>query len=404
MGFASGSISFRRYHVRGRYPRTINEKLIERPNEHAIGTAKEASSDDTEVGWIAPTHLFDTDFEVRKVTVGSFLHLAMRLDRLGAPPNVRNSYRRIEELAALEAASKPTLSKEERREAREAGDARAEKEARTGAFRRVSAHPLIFDLESQTVYFASLAATPHDKLLTLFASTFGARLEPQGAAELALRIAQDTGRTRSFEDAVPSHLIDSPSTGEEGAYAGGEPDRNFFGREFMTWLWHELESGDGTIALPAGGKHALPAEVALMIDRTLQLDCDFKTGGRDVIYADGPAATPEAKAALRIGKQPTRMGLILSAGGEQYSLTLDAARFDVRGLKLPDVDEPHPEVRLEERCGHVVRVSAILKALYAAFLKIRFGRDYSAKLGQLRHWARPSSRPATAKTPLRLAT
>jgi hypothetical protein len=401
MGIASGTVSFRRYHICGKLSATVDQRLIDRLQAHTFGGAEHTAPDGREIGWIAPTHLFDTHMAAEKITAGPYIHLAMRMDNTAAPANVVRSYRRMEELAALEASGKTSLNKEERRQAAEAAQARAEEEARSGAFRRISAHPLLVDPERHTVYFTSLGTGAHDKLMSLFADTFKARLEPLGAAELASRHADDAGRSRSFEDAAPAHMIEPPVAGEGLA---DEHDRSFLGREFLTWLWHEIEEGDGTVRLSANGRTRLPGEAALMIDRSMQLDCDFKLSGRATIHGDGPGRMPEARAALTTGKQPTRMGLVLSAGGETYSLTLEMPGFVVRGLKLPDIDEPNTPVRLEERCRRIVEVSDILDALYAAFLKARLGKDFKGMMGRLRQWAAGRGHQPAQDASLRIAT
>lgn len=400
MGIASGSVSFRRYQAQGKIPKVVDQEVVELLKAHAFGTAERAVADGTEVGWIAPTHLFDTEIELEKVTADRFLRVVMRVDRTAAPPDVVRSYRFIEERAAMEASGRSRLNKEERRQAAEAAGARAEREARRGAFRRITAHPLLFDPERRTVYFTSLGGGAHDKLVSLFASTFQARLEPLGAAELAFRHAGESGHGRSYEDASPAHLIESPANGEA---TGEEQDRSFLGREFLTWLWHEVDQGDGTIRLPADGRTRRPAAAAIVIDRTMQLDCDFKISGRDVFYGTGPARFPEARAALTTGKQPTKMGLVLAAGEDSYALTLEMPGLFVRGLKLPEVDEPSGSARLEERCRHIVAVADLLDALYGTFLKDRLGRDHAKRLGRLRQWAAETGPAGPLETSLRLA-
>ena len=399
MGFASGRVSFRRYHIQGRCPRTIDERLINKLNENAFGRSTETSPDATKYGWITPSHLFDTAFDLVKVSAGRFLHLSLRIDRLGPPANVMGSYRRIEELAILAATGRPKLSRAQRREAREAAVARADKEARTGAFRRITAHPLVVDLEHQTVYFAATSNTAHERLAALFAHTFDAKLEPLGAAEVALAIAETTDLIRAYHDALPVHLVDTPDGAAETTAAG---DQSFLGREFMTWLWYELETGDGTLPLNPDGRNHLPAEVAILIDKTLSLDCDYDLNGKDILHADGPTALPEAKAALHLGKQPTRMGLVLAADGDEYSLTLDATGLNIRGLKLPDVDEPNPQAKIEARCEHMVTLCAILENLYATFLKARLGDEAPALLDELRTWARGETRAEPSDISLRV--
>jgi hypothetical protein len=381
-------------------PRRIDDALITRLRNNAFGTSTEASADGVEHGWITPVHLFDTAFDTAKVSAGRFLHVMLRIDRLGPPANILRSYRRIEELAVLAASGRPTLSKAQRREAKEAAVDRADKETKTGAFRRITAHAVVIDLENSTLYFSAMSNAAHERLTQLFGHTFDAKLTPLSAAEVAARFAEPAGLLEAYHDALPTHLVESPEGAAETSAAG---DQSFLGREFLSWLWYELETGDGTLELTPDGRTQLPTEVAILIDKTLQLDCDYEQNGKDVLHADGPTALPEAKAALRMGKQPTRMGLVLAADGDDYALTLDATGLGVRGLKLPDVDEPQPQARLEERCAHVANVTAILDNLFATFLKTRLGEEAPALREEMRAWARGEVSSESSAAPLRVA-
>ena len=139
MAFASGRVSFRRYRISGPQPKKLDDALVKRFQEHVFGSSRTVSPDGIETGWIAPTHVFDTQITAGKIRVGRFGHAAMRLDRTNAPPAVVRSYRHMEESAARESSGKQALSKEERRQAAEAADARAQKEARRGGGRSSSA-------------------------------------------------------------------------------------------------------------------------------------------------------------------------------------------------------------------------------------------------------------------------
>jgi len=393
MGFASGPVSYRRYQVDGWSGDRLDEQAVERLQAAAFGQAEAISADAVEIGWIAPTHLFDNEIDLEKITTGRFVNLAMRLDRLSAPPAIVRSYQRIEEDAALAASGEEFLSRRMRKDAKEAALSRATKEAQAGNFRRITAHPVVFDLEDRIVYFGSLGNGPHEKLLALFASTFDVRLTPLDATELAARITEAHGLSRFFDDAEPLHLV----AGAVGDGLGGPDfnDQSFLGREFLTWLWHRTDAGDGVVALAADGRTPLPDAVSVMFTKSLQLDCDFLSTGRTCVYADGPTRAPEAKVALSVGKQPTKAGLILSEAGAQYALSLDATRFHVTGLRLPEVDEPAPEARLEERLMHVVRCAAIVDAAYARFLKERFGGHFGKTFSAMRQWVMRSAERST---------
>ena len=93
MGFASGRVSFRRYRVCGPHPGTLDEQLVNALRRHAFTEGSAPAADGIETGWIAPTHVMDTQLTVSKMSVGRFLHLAMRLDRTAAPPAVLRSIR-----------------------------------------------------------------------------------------------------------------------------------------------------------------------------------------------------------------------------------------------------------------------------------------------------------------------
>lgn len=401
MGFESGPISFRRYAISGWSAQSLNEDRFERLRALTHGAVNEVTDDATEVGWVAPTHLFDTEIDLEKISFGRFVHLVLRIDRLEAPPAVVRSYQRMEEAAALEASGQQHLTTRQRREAKESARARAQQEAQAGTFRRITAHPLVIDRDAGVVYFSSLGHTPHEKLVSLFAKTFDAHLTPLDAGELATRGAGEHGLTRFLDDIEPVHLIDSP-VGESGVELP-EPDRAYLGREFLTWLWHALDTGDGTIALMPDGRTVLPSEVSVMFSKSMQLDCDFFATGRTSIHTDGPTLAPEAKVAIGIGKQPTKVGLILAGASEQFTLGFDARRFCVTGLRLPDVEEISRGGRLEERCRLMVRCASILDALYARFLKERLGGKYATKLGELRLWARTNVGTPSAEQAFRIA-
>lgn len=381
MSFASGSVSFRRYYVSGPFQRKIDDELLHRIEACAFGHYGQADRDGIEVGWVTPRHLFDTSFTEEKVIVGRCLHLAMRLDRTKVPGAVLKSYVEIEQEAAREAGGGAKLTKEDLLQARQAAASRADRERKQGVFRRISASPLLFDLKGGQVYFSNLGNTAHDKLVTLFTDTFGAKLEPAGPAPVASRMLQSAGRHRFFEDAVPCHLIDADDDVCAYASESDAADRSFLGREFLTWLWYRIGVSDGVITVKGG------AEIETAIRRELHLSCDFKLTGKDVILQDAPSNAPESRAALAVGKQPAKLGLTLVHRSQAYSLTLDGERFNVTALIPPGSDEDDPAAILEERCSQVRQVQSLLDSMYAEFLSQRTDARWLSELGKMKKWA-----------------
>lgn len=393
MGLVSGPVSFQRFFISGRMPRDpLDERFFEALNARAFGRLAPLP-DDTQIGWIGPRHYFETELEAGHCVFGPYVLVAVRLDRLRAPAGVLKSYIRLEEEAAREAGGKEFLSKGEKRKAREAALLRAEKEAKAGDFRRIAAAPLLIDLAQQTVYLGGLSTALGDKVMQLFADTFGCTLEPATPARLADRLLAASKNQRALENLPPSHLVRPP----EGAAERGEVhiagDVSFLGRELLTWLWHQVEQDEGTLRIGSGD------DVSVGIERTLRLKCDFGLTGTTTIMSEQPTGLPEARAALAIGKQPVKAGLVLGAPFGEIRLTLEAARFGVSGLVIPeDAAEPDWRARREQRFERIGEAAALLDALFELFLARRVGREWNRELRELAGWAAGSGRAARLQT------
>lgn len=390
MAFESGPVTFRRFFITGPITKMNEQSFAQAVNKHAFGKYGSASADGSETGWISPDHLFDANITAEKIFYDRFVYLQMRLDRTAPPGNILRSYLRMEELAARDQDDPKPLTKRERQAAREAAVARAQEEAKAGMYRRIAAVPVLIDLRAGVVYFGNLGATAGDKFIILFRDTFDSALEPGTSDHLAFRIMDAAGDPRAIEEAQPFHLVSPRTIREDHDNEFHFDDQTYLGREFLTWLWYKTDVQEGMFS--AGGEN-----IAAMIAQVMRLDCDFKLTGSDIIRSDGPGQTPEAKAAIAIGKQPTKIGLILGARGGDYSFVLDGPRFTVSGLRLPDPSEGDRRARLEERFGQIAEVAGLLDMLYALFVGTRASPDWPRELGAMTAWATPSAAPAPDK-------
>ena len=381
MAFASGAVSFRRYRITGGKFSTVDDKLLDALNANAFGRYGRGPDENAEVGWITPTHLFDVNFAAEKIAVSRFAHFRMRMDRTSVPGSILRSYVQIEEQAALEAAGREYLTKEERRQAKEAAKARADKEATSGAFRRIAAYPLLLDPENDMLYFGSTGNPANESLGRLFADTFSAKLEPVNTHELAVRAAVINRRQRSLEDLKPDHLVSSPEDINADIYSMDATDRGFLGREFLSWILYRADCGEGTFELDGD------TELAVHVDRVVQLKCDFNLTGSTIVRGDGPGQMPETRSALAVGKQPIKMGLVLGGGVGEWSLVLDAVTMDVSNVTLPPAEEDEPQARLEERLENVAELAGLLDALFEKFVQRRLSAEWPRLLGRMKQWA-----------------
>ena len=108
---------------------------------------------------------------------------------------------------------------------------------------------------------------------------------------------------RSVEDFGPVGVPRRGRPTRPGRLVRHRPDRpDFWGNEFLIWLWHTLQTDGDTLALPDG------SEATVMVAKTLTLDCPRGETGRDCLTNEGPTRLPEAFRALQAGKLPRKAG------------------------------------------------------------------------------------------------
>lgn len=388
MALASGAASFQRFFLSAALPGQLSDTLLEAIQSRAFGRLP-AASDDTQAGWIGGRHLLDTQIDAATISFGRFLHLALRIDRFRIPPPVLRAYVRLDEDAAREASGREFLSRGEKRKARETALLRAEQEARSGAFRRMSAYPVLIDLERGVAYLGNVGTQVADRFMRVFSDTFGRNLEPANPETIAARIVLSAKSPRALENLARAEFVRAPDGFEASTGATGG-DLKFLGRELLTWLWHQIDSDQAPLHVRNGD------ELAVLIERALRLKCEFGLSGATMITADNPTQLPEAKAALRIGKTPVKAGLTLGAPQGEFRFTLDAERFTISGLTLPDEpEEKDARVRAEHRFEQIADLAALLDAVFETFLLRRVAREWPTESRAIAAWA--SGQRSTAR-------
>ncbi len=180
------------------------------------------------------------------------------------------------------------------------------------------------------LYAGTTSNSVLDRLQALFRETFDRALEPITAGSLAYQLAETRGQERTVEDHGPVgfHRRARPPRRSRGPRATPS-SRDFWGNEFLIWLWHTLQTDGDTIALPDG------SDATVMMAKTLTLDCPRGETGRDCLTDEGPTRLPEAFRALQAGKIPRKVGLIVVRHDAEYELTLQAETLAVSGANLP---------------------------------------------------------------------
>jgi hypothetical protein len=384
MGFASGSVSFRRFKVIGKSPKAVEQSLLDKLEANAIQTSDIGLPEEEEYGWCGGRHVLDAKFSFEHNVFADALHFALRIDTNKVPSELKKAWSMMEEDAV--AAENPSgfISKNQKKDVKDSIRQKIDEELRAGRFRRSKMMPVLWDLPSQTVY-CSASGKSFEKLAEIFERTFGLELVPLSAGSLGLRVAEDRGKRRDYEDFRPTRFVSGPEgEGQHPHYpwvAKGPEPKDFLGNEFMLWLWHEADNRTGIIATEKSG------DVTIYIDKSLDLDCAYGQTGRDTLKGDGPSRMPEARDALRSGKLPRKAGLIIDAGRQQYTFSLSAEQLSFSSAKLPDVEDAEsPRVVFEERITLLRDLCGAIDGLFETFLKLRGSSGWEAHVNGVRRW------------------
>jgi hypothetical protein len=385
MGFASGSISFRRFAVVGRSPDAIDQALLDKLSQFTLRPTEMGIPEEEEYGWSGGRHVLDGSFTFENNVYGDALLFGLRIDTNRVPAELRKAYQLQEEESA--AAENPSgfISKLQKRDAKDVARRRVEEDLRSGRFRRSKLIPILWDLPTQTA-FCNVTGPSLEKFAELFERTFGLSLLPISSGAAALRYLEPSGRRRDYEDSSPTRFVyGADGEGQRPEYPwvskSAEP-KDFFGNEFLLWLWHQIDMGEATA----------------IIERTLDLDCAYGQSGRAFLRGDTVTKMPEALDALRTGKMPRKVGITIESTGAQYTLTLAAETLSIGTLKLPDVEEAeNPRVLFEERIGLLRDFCRVIDELFAQFLKLRTSGSWESQVATIRKWIqRTSVKPQAA--------
>jgi len=385
MGFLNGRVTFTRYRIGGDSPLPFSSEMLALVEAHAIGRHSPADpTDGVSVGWSAGDHVLDLSFDLAKNVINDALHLAIRIDTDKIPGTLLRAYTQIETeaLARQNPSGHPT--KAQRQEAKEAARIRAETEAADGRFRRLNHYPVLWDGQNGTLYAGTTSNTVLERLQTLFRESFDRTLEPITAGSLAMGASQRDGTEDDLAAGTPLNLFGGEET-ELATVAWAENSPNMLdhlGNEFLVWLWHTLQNESDTIALADG------SEVAVMLARTLTLDCPRGETGRDNLTDDAPTRLPEAFRALQSGKLPRKAGLVLVRHGAQYELTLQAESLAVSGAALPKPEDERlsaTEIRIA-RIDTLRHFSQTIDLLFDAYSRRRASSAWTREVSRIRHW------------------
>ena len=214
MGALKGSVTVRRYVVKGKVP-SDKGRLVKGVRAHVILPIDPASEVERSFGWALAEDPEVLDLSSDNIFVGGALVLALRVDTLKPPAAV---VKRLvaEKLRAL--GRKPG-----RKDKQEAKDW-VVKSLRSRAFPSMKAYDLVWQMDEGRLFFFSHSKGPNELLVDLFGKSFGVELVPCGPGV----IAAEGGRLPASLAPTPelafgfAGLPGRPVAGEDGEFGFGD--------------------------------------------------------------------------------------------------------------------------------------------------------------------------------------
>jgi DNA recombination-dependent growth factor C len=177
MGALQGTVTVRRYLVRGDRPKDT-QKLLKGVRAHALVPIDPRSDVEKVAGWASIADTGDLDLTAEKLFFGSTVALSLRVDTLAAPAAV---VKRLVAEKLRQSGRRPNRAE------KQAAKDEVKKSLRSRYLPVTRATDVVWQTESAQVWFWSHAKGTNEILADLFFKSFGLELLPLGPGLFAGR-------------------------------------------------------------------------------------------------------------------------------------------------------------------------------------------------------------------------
>jgi hypothetical protein len=386
MGVRRGSLSFTRFHVVGTVPRDVRKRYLDSVRLRCFepldinGEANEAS------GWCVMERPFDLEFDEGKLFYDRFVLLGFRVDKWRIPGSLVKAHVEDEEQRLLGKSGRDRLGRAERADLKLKVTMRLRKKILPTA----KSFDVLWDLDGETLLFFGHSAKMLLDFSALFETTFGLSLvedSPYAAAQRAnlssvlqkrlaqveplslvsgnRRLAQVRKGTASHSDAETAATTKHKHNSEEVDLIERVETTRFLGAEFLLWIWLYGALVEDTINIGATG------EWSMWLEGALALQSVFDPAERVAVRGAAPAASAEAREAVKAYKFPTRAKVMLRQDPRDFRFVLNASRFAISAGDIPAVLKEETDDAFLDRMHLVDELMGLVDGLFATFLQFR---------------------------------
>ena len=320
-------------------------------------------------GWCSTRFIGDNDVSEETCKSGRFVRAQLIKAEKKIPSALLKVYCKMEEITEMKARGVKFLNRATRAEIKE----RIAEELLPQMPPTLSAIQMVHDTESNRAYATATSDKQHDAFCVGY--NRATRLKP-------VALGPESAAERMFQINVSEFEPQCFSPEEEEVLAVADE----VGMDFLTWLWHFWETGDGEFKPAQGGK------VGLMLEGPAVFHHEGG-GAHEISVRRGlPLQSREAKAALLSGKKLKSVKLTMTRGEDVFSSTVNGRDFSFSSLKLAldrssDADKYDPETNFQNRVNGMKFYTDTFFQLYGVFLKeITAPKTWEKTLDSMREW------------------
>jgi hypothetical protein len=425
LGVSRGALTFTRLFVQGKPPKDLRKRYLEAVRLRKFTPLAPEDEASEAVGWCVIERPFDLDFQADSIFYDRFVQLGFRVDKWRLPGALVRSHVADEQQRMLSRAGREKLTRAEKEDIKLRVIGRLRKKILPTS----RAFDVLWDLDAGTVLLFTHAARSTEEFSSLFETTFGLALVVDSPHAAAGRAKLTPAMQKLFDKVQPvsfsagrkakSALEKPPAKAEAVEPAKNtrkppeEPELDeaeaelieriettrFLGSELVLWVWLRQELFNEPIAL---GEHG-SAEVWL--DRKLTLEHVLDRTERVAVRGAQPSGSTEAREAVRNMKLPVATRLLLRLAEQDFAFDFNAPRFLIGGGAVPALLKEEGDDAFLERTSLIERLTTLLDALFAAFLRERLAPSWSkAWEPALVAWFEGENVPASALKEIAAAT
>jgi hypothetical protein len=204
VGALKGSIGYAKYYVRGVLPEDAHARFLARVRARGFKPLTPEDEDDASVGWVPIERPLDDEISFRSEAVffGSWLNLALRIDRWKFPANLVKAKMAAAERAYKQKNAKERISRAEKAELRDA----VERKLRRDGEPTTKTCDVSWNLSTRELRLFGRSKLVVEHFHELFEKTFQLRLLPAGPYVTGIAVELPKGLERALAEVEPTAL------------------------------------------------------------------------------------------------------------------------------------------------------------------------------------------------------